>query len=81
MRSKNIEARLERLESVIAPLGATVIVQLENGQEIEVSAEAYLADAGKTMTFLRMSRCTLENLPTVDRIIDLAYEEAWSYAQ
>ena len=77
--SKSIEARVEQLESTMTPAEATLIVRLENGEEIEVPAHVYLDDGGKKMKFVKMAHCTLANLDTVYQIIDVGIKEAWEY--
>lgn len=79
MRSRNIEERLSQLESIMTAPGATCIVRLENGEEIEVPAHVYLDDGGKKMKFVKMAHCTLANLDTVYQIIDVGIKEAWEY--
>ena len=75
----HLKTRIERLESIITPPEATLIVRLENGEEIEVPAHVYLNDGGRSMKFTKMAKCTLANLDTIRKIIDVVIREAVAF--
>lgn len=76
MNKAKIETRLERLEQAMMPPQSTFIVRI-NGEEREVFADSFFADADR-MEFLRMG--SRVNLGDLDKLLSFGWTTAFGGA-